>query len=139
MERETGSWFQTRNYGHGRGSAHVNVARDSVDIHLSQYRKKHNPWVARSSNPLHIRLQRYLLEFSVPIFHLLDITFVEIVILWIEVVQPAIQLPENVVQPLDEICPVVSQPDSTEILPNGGTCLAKIAGNIPLRPDKKQV
>jgi hypothetical protein len=46
----------------------------------------------------------------------LQIVFVELWIELFEVLQPAVQLPDNVVQPLKEICPVVFHPDPPKVL-----------------------
>ena len=62
--------------------------------------------------------QQRLFEFVILTLPFLQDNFVELRVMLYEVLRPAIQLPQNVIQPFDEICPVVSHPDSTEIPPN---------------------
>ena len=58
-----------------------------------------------------------------------------------EVSQPTIQLPQNIIQVLNAICPMATHPNSAEIPLNSGTHLAETIEpvGIPLRPDREQV
>ena len=80
-------------------------------------------------------------EFLVWVFHGLQGTFVEIWIVLLEVSQPAIQLPQSIIQALHETCPMATHPDSAEIALDRGTHLAETIElvRIPLRTDKEQV
>ena len=75
-----------------------------------------------------IYFQQRLFEFVILTLPFLQDNFVELRVMLYEVLRPAIQLPQNVVQPFDEICPVVSHPDSAEIPPNQGTHLVNAGG-----------
>ena len=88
-----------------------------------------------------IHLQQRLSELSALILPPLKMELTEPRLVLLEVLQSTIQLPEDMIQPLDEICPMVSHPNSTEIFPSYGTNPVEIVGveTIPLRPDEKQV
>ena len=74
--------------------------------------------MGRTANRFCIRPQQSPSEFLVLILHFLYVVFFNIWYVSFEVFQSAVQLPENVVQSLDQIRPVLSHPDSTEILKN---------------------
>ena len=77
-----------------------------------------------------IHLQQRLSEFSVVIPHCPEVRFVEFRVLLFEVSKPAIQLSENVVQPLDEIGPVVPHPNSAEVLLDRHKHLVETTGRV---------
>jgi len=61
-------------------------------------------------------VQQRLPETLVLVFHALEKILPEIWIVLHEVFKPPIQLVENMVQSLDEICLVMAHPNSTKIL-----------------------
>lgn len=65
-----------------------------------------------------IHLQQHLPELSVLTLPLLKIMFIETRVVPLDVLQPTIQLLENVVQVLDKICPMVSHLNSAKIFPD---------------------
>lgn len=88
-----------------------------------------------------IHLHQGLSEFSVLTLPTLKIVFIEPRLVLFDVLQPTVQLRENVIQSLDEICPMMSHLNPAKIFPNYGAHLVKPTGaeSIPLRPDEKQV
>jgi hypothetical protein len=64
----------------------------------------------------YICLQQYLSEVLILMLCSLQTVFVELWIVLFEVLQPVVQPPDNVVQLLKKICPVVFHPDPPEIL-----------------------
>ena len=59
--------------------------------------------------------------------------FVKLRVVLFEVLQPAVQLPENAVQPLDEFHPVVTHLDSTKVLVDRNLHLVETARDVRLR------
>ena len=58
--------------------------------------------------------------------------FVKLRVMELEILQPAIQPSEYVVQPLDEISPVASHSDTTEVLLDRGLHLVEVFGDVGL-------
>ena len=79
-----------------------------------------------------IHIHQRLSELSILTLPHPNMEFVEPRLVFLEVLLPSIQLPENVVQPLDEICPVVSHLDSAEVLPNYDTHLVETTVGEPV-------
>jgi hypothetical protein len=63
----------------------------------------------------YIHLQQYLSEVLVLVLRPLQIVFVKLWIELFEVLQPEVQLPDNEVQPLKKICPVVFHPNPPKV------------------------
>ena len=74
--------------------------------------------MGRTVNRVNICPQQRLSESSVLILPSLEITRIEFRIVMFEVHRPAIQLPENVVQTMEKVGPVLPHPNSTKVLPN---------------------
>ena len=97
----------------------MNVARDPVRIRgRSQYTMGHNRSMERTANRVYICPQQHLPESSVLTLPSLKIARIEFRIVMFEVHRPAIQLPENVVQTMEKVGPVLPHPNSTKVLPN---------------------
>ena len=86
--------------------------------------------MGRTTDRFHIRLQQRLSEYYVLTLPSPQIIRIRLRIVLFEVFHLAIQLRENVVQPVDKICPVVSHPDRTKVLPYRDPHQAETAGDI---------
>ena len=89
----------------------MKVERDSIWIRGCQQTKKNRP-ERRTSN----YVQQQLLESPILFFCHLDVVVVKTRFAQPEVFQSKIQLPKNVIQPIDEFLAVVSHPNPTEVL-----------------------
>ena len=89
----------------------MKVERDSIWVRGCQQTKKNRP-ERRTSN----YVQQQLLEFPILFFCQSDAVVVKTRFAQPEVFQSKIQLPENVIQPIDEFLAVVSHPNPTEVL-----------------------